>query len=374
MAQSTLSSFEVHGFRAFDHLKIERLERVNLLVGKNNVGKTALLEALWIYANQGSPSVLWSLLEGRDESRPMPQTRRIADESSGYQSQFSSIRYLFYGRKQPNADLQPMEFGSLEVPGQHVSIKFTWVENIIDEQGNQRIHEVKQADESLDTIPALAIQTGKNNSLIRFDRLAARIFREQFSGQMEKPCIFLPANGLSIHDIGEYWDNITLGPSERDVLEVMKIIDPEIERINLISDQKTTRPQERIPIVKISSFDDPIPLKNLGEGMNRMFGIALTMVNAKGGILLVDEIENGLHYSILPEMWRFIFRSAQRLNLQIFATTHSWDCISGFQQAAQESEQDGLLIRLTNKRGKIIPTYYDEQDLVIATREQIEVR
>ena len=67
MTPVALSTFEIHGFGAFEHLKLDRLGRVNLFVGKNNVGKTSLLEALWVYANQGSPLVLWSLLESRDE-------------------------------------------------------------------------------------------------------------------------------------------------------------------------------------------------------------------------------------------------------------------------------------------------------------------
>ncbi len=109
--------------------------------------------------------------------------------------------------------------------------------------------------------------------------------------------------------------------------------------------------------------------------MQRIFGIALALVNARNGILLVDEIENGLHYLAQPDVWRLIFRLASRLNIQVFATTHSWDCIEAFQKAAQEDRQnEGVLIRLESKRGKIVPTLFDERQLGIATREQIEVR
>lgn len=371
MTPVPLSSFEIRGFRGFEYLNLDRLGRVNLFVGKNNVGKTSLLEALWVYANQGSPLVLWSLLEGRDEGGPLSELRTTVDE---IENQISSLRYLFHGRKQPKSGLQKMEFGQPELPSQHVTVNFTWAESVVDDQGIRRIHEVENPDDSMDTMPALLIQSGKNKNLIRLDRIFARTLRDQFSIQMEKPCIFLPANGLSIVDVGKFWDSITLGPLESDVLGTMKIIEPDIERINLIGNQKNSGMRERIPIVKISSLDSPMPLRSLGEGMNRMFGIALAMVNARDGILLVDEIESGLHYSILPEMWRFIFQAAQRLNVQVFSTTHSWDCITGFQQAAQESAQDGMMIRLMNKKGKIIPTFFDEKDMSIVTREQIEVR
>ena len=109
--------------------------------------------------------------------------------------------------------------------------------------------------------------------------------------------------------------------------------------------------------------------------MQRLFGIALALVNARNGILLIDEIENGIHYSVQPDMWHLIFRVAHQLNIQVFATTHSWDCIEAFQKAAQEDTQnEGLLIRLESKKSKIVVTLFDERQLGIATREQIEVR
>ena len=111
------------------------------------------------------------------------------------------------------------------------------------------------------------------------------------------------------------------------------------------------------------------------DGMIRALGISLALVNAKDGILLIDEFENGLYYSVQPDLWRLIFQVARRLNVQVFATTHSWDCIKAFQQAAQENAQEeGIVIRLSLKKGAVNVTLFDEEELGIATREQIEVR
>ncbi len=110
--------------------------------------------------------------------------------------------------------------------------------------------------------------------------------------------------------------------------------------------------------------------------MNRLFGITLALVNSGDGVLVLDEIENGLHYSVLPEVWRFIFQVARRLNVQVFATTHSWDCIEAFQMAAAEDEQEeGVLVRLRqNSKGDVEAIVFDERRLAIITRDQIEVR
>jgi predicted ATP-dependent endonuclease of OLD family len=98
-------------------------------------------------------------------------------------------------------------------------------------------------------------------------------------------------------------------------------------------------------------------------------------VNVKNGILLIDEFENGLYYAVQPDLWQFIFRIARRLNVQVFATTHSWDCIEGFQKAAQaDNQNEGMLIRLEYKKGEVAITLFDERRLGIATHERIEVR
>jgi predicted ATP-dependent endonuclease of OLD family len=98
------------------------------------------------------------------------------------------------------------------------------------------------------------------------------------------------------------------------------------------------------------------------------------LVNAKDGLLLIDEFENGMHYSVQLDVWRAIFKLSQRLGIQVFATSHIWDSIDTFQKAAAETPEDGVLIRLARKGDAIIPTIYTENELAIVTRDRIEVR
>ena len=65
----------------------------------------------------------------------------------------------------------------------------------------------------------------------------------------------------------------------------------------------------------------------MGDGINRILTIILAMVNCENGYLLIDEFENGLHYSVQEKLWEIIFYLAKRLNIQVFATTHSNDTI-----------------------------------------------
>ncbi len=100
----------------------------------------------------------------------------------------------------------------------------------------------------------------------------------------------------------------------------------------------------------------------------------MALVNAKDGFL-IDEIENGIHYSVLPDVWRLIFETAERLNVQVFATSHSWDCIEAFQKAAQENtETEGVLVRLDRDGEWIRAVDLGERELGIAVNGHIEVR
>ncbi len=351
-----LSSFEICGFRAFEYLSLERLGRVNLIVGKNNVGKTSLLEALWVYANRGAPPVLWSLLEGREESRPL--IGRSPDEED-IENLLLSLRYLFYGRNELTGAAQAIRLGPLNSADQSLSIKFTWVENFLDEKGTRRQVEVSQPGDAPNARPALKIAIGPVEYITGLER---RSLQETFAFPLQPKCAFLQANGFSPLEISRLWDNITLGDSEEDVLAALQLVEPGIERINLVGSYPNARAKERIAMVKRKGLRSPLPLRSLGEGVNRIFGISLALANAKDGLLLVDEIENGLHYSIHQEAWRFILDVAHKLNVQVFAATHSWDCVTAFQRAAQASQQDGLVIRLENKKDKILPTIFDKED------------
>ena len=119
---------------------------------------------------------------------------------------------------------------------------------------------------------------------------------------------------------------------------------------------------------------DQLPLRSFGDGLNRLFAIILSLVNARGGILLIDEFENGLHYSVQLDAWNTVFRLAQSLEVQVFATSHSWDTIETFQQAASKTPEDGVLVRLTRRGDRISPTVFAEDELAVVTRDKIEVR
>lgn len=371
MSNLLLDTLEVKDYRAFNHLKIEQLGRVNLFVGKNNIGKSSLLEALWLYAQKALPTVILDLLETRDEY----SDRRLRRESNSREI-IGSLKSLFYGRPDFSGPLPPITIGPIGEQETTLSIGIEWQER--DEAKDQLplLEELNRNEQ----IPYLVLKQGYRtfqsyNLIGLFDReyVRATRFRQTRLNKQSIPSYFINTNGLNNDEVARLWDGIALTDLEEDVLSALHLITPEVERLSFIG--SSIESSRRFPVIKTSKFSEPIPLRSLGDGMNRLLGVVLALVNSKDGILLIDEIENGLHYTVQPKIWQMVFKVASRLNVQVFATTHSWDCVQAFQWAAVEDHsQEGLLIRLEEIANMITATVFNERKLEIATREHIEVR
>ena len=103
-------------------------------------------------------------------------------------------------------------------------------------------------------------------------------------------------------------------------------------------------------------------------------GVALALANSRDGFLLIDEAENGIHHSVQPDFWRMVFKTAHANNVQVIATTHSFDCVRGFAQALTECEEgDGALVRLEQKDGEMRAVEYSERNIKAATKQSIGI-
>ncbi len=359
-----LGSLEIRRFRCFRELRIGRLGRVNLIVGKNNVGKSTLLEALRLFANPSSLVELLRILALRNEIFPAE-----FESWKRHHTYPIPIDSLFFGRRMTLGAEGAISIGPADSPEQTLCIDV-----------NKRARTFKAPD-------ARYLEIGKpaqpdTPSFIVFLRATELTFRIGISSQnfpIEKstghvvpagpdtegvvldtteatasplrtiPYYSIPPNGLELAEVGKLWDQVSLSLLEQDVITALRIISPEVERVALKSWRDATdndaldrETASRIPFVKLEGTEKPIPLRALGDGVNRLFGIALSLVHAKDGILLVDEIENGIHYSVQADLWRLVFEMASRLNAQVFATTHSYDCIRAFETAALRTDDDGV--------------------------------
>jgi AAA15 family ATPase/GTPase len=127
--------------------------------------------------------------------------------------------------------------------------------------------------------------------------------------------------------------------------------------------------------VRLSDRDRPVPIGSLGDGIWRMLGLALAIVNTRDGFLFIDEIDTGLHYTAMADMWKLVWETAKRLNVQVFATTHSSDCWRSLATIASEEDaaEDGIRIHRI-ERDNPQSIVFSEKEIAIAATQDIEVR
>ena len=173
-------------------------------------------------------------------------------------------------------------------------------------------------------------------------------------------------------DNAEMFDRIAMTDLQQNLISALNIIDSRIRNINFLNDPFSAT-SSRVPIVVFEDSNTRYPLRSMGDGMNRLLSIILSMLNCKGGVLLIDEFENGLHYTTLCRLWQMIFKLANDLDIQVFATTHSNDCIRSFISA--DSNEDGTMMRLENRASGVIAIPYIGRDELNYIRDNdVEVR
>jgi hypothetical protein len=368
-----IHTLTIERFRAIRKLSIENLGRVNLITGKNNTGKSSVLEALRLLASGASTDVIRNILQFREEYGEDIGSSRPLDEEGFFQ--FSG---LFHGFPTFSGEIEPIVIESRggQVPLK-LSIGTVWIRWQEDSEGMNR--PITQKTPSLfpeeDLSPAIEVNdiSGKPRYLTRDSLRRPPFSFRQAAEESRMPCVFVsPYGGERTATLGSLWDKIALSEGEKAVVEALRIISPEISAVSMVGGEAPR--QVRKAIVRAEGIPRPVPLRTFGDGLNRLFGIALSLVNAKDGLLLIDEFENGMHHTIQVDVWRAIFRLAKNLDIQVVATSHSWDSIEAFQKAASEDPEEGVLIRLTRKGQDIIPTVLSEDELAIAARDRIEVR
>jgi predicted ATPase len=182
---------------------------------------------------------------------------------------------------------------------------------------------------------------------------------------------------LDSDDLIALWDRIALSKNEDLALRALRFLDPDIERI---AAQATTQTFYGVAfrggfIVKSRGYEQPIPIGSFGDGMWRMLAMAIAISQCRGGVLLVDEIDTGLHYTVLPDMWRLIMEAARDLDVQVVATTHSSDCIAALASicASDRLLSDSTTVHRVERNSRYsIP--YSGSDIMNAVDKHVEVR
>ena len=183
--------------------------------------------------------------------------------------------------------------------------------------------------------------------------------------------IFLSSSRpVSLSENRQRFSNQVNEGKRKNLIDALKIIEPGLEGMELLDfNGETILHGEK-------GIGRPIPILFMGDGFNRLSSIILAISDAPSGIVLIDEIENGFHYSVLEDVWKVIAKAARDFNVQIFATTHSLETIRAAHQAFSESDTyDFRYHRLDRRKsGQITASSYDQETMQAAVEMDFEIR
>ncbi len=365
-----LPSLSIKGFRGIKDLSISRLGRVTLLAGKNSSGKTTVLDAVRVYAARGHPSILSKVLESHREVAELTS-------SQGQNNVGSHIEAIFHGRDAsrdaiftigPNDDsmrlivetINPEEERWPHRPPRYSSA--VPLRTLIASFGDNKEIEIFWYFSPY----ALSTKTARDRRVYQ----DAGSVREH---EMPTPivCESMGPGPLGNDEIERFWDVIALTDKEEQIVSALRLIlDKKVERIAMIGNESESRRM----VVRFEGQSFPVPLESFGDGTLRLFGVALALINSKDGFLLIDEAENGIHHSVQSDFWRILLETAHKNNVQVLATTHSYDCIRGFAHAmAEYEESDGALVRLERENGDVRAVEYSEKNIKVIAKQQIDI-
>jgi hypothetical protein len=161
---------------------------------------------------------------------------------------------------------------------------------------------------------------------------------------------------------------LVLTPEEEEAIRALRIIEPLIERVAYLSESSGF-------VVNLKSSKPRLPLGSLGGGLKHFLALVLNLLSARGGFLLVDEIDTGLHYSVMLDMWRLLVETAKRLDVQVFATTHGLDCVRALARLRNRYPDTAAEVTVHRvEKGSPKTVVYDTDEIVIAAEHHIEVR
>lgn len=377
-----LPDLSIRNFRGIESLSIGRLGRVTLLAGRNGVGKTTILDAVRVYAARGHRDELAEVLNKREEF-----VASVGENND----HFLSLDYaaLFHGRT-ATPD-RPIEIG----PKSGVNtlrIQVLTLRNLASQQQDLFSDYADYMVE--DNMYVFKINYNEYSNLIPWfpdtytsrHRFLLREYRQRqpllgFGEMTGSDTINYESLGPGLPDnsmLASFWDSVVLTNEESLALEALHLADDSIEGVAVVGDEEVSRKRRstgRRVVVKIRGHVHPVPLKSLGDGMTRLFAAGLALANCRDGFLIVDEVENGIHFSVQQLFWNMILRAAQQYNVQVLASTHSYDCVKGFARAASAIDNvEGILVRLERKGSEVGAVEYSEKELEIMGTQNIEVR
>ncbi len=323
-----IKSFEINNFRCFHKTKAKGFTRINLLGGQNNAGKTALLEALLLMGEPSNQSIGQLLRFRRFNPNLAKEMPEKTWENFFFQQQKSNIisfSFILSDNDQLNKVLLSSEDIVSDAPF------FPQNEN----DNGDKIDVWGSLMKETKSILHINSYTGDN-------QLQTNFFESRTNGTFGSglphtfiAVCFVPATlKLSSNELAREFDKAKFDGKADELLKAFRLIDNNIEKVETLAIGKTELYLKRVDEKKY------MPLSLFGDAMNKIAEFILGIVNNPNCILLIDEIENGIHFENQEEIWKVLFDLCKEYNVQLFATSHSGEMIEAFKNVIVKNNRE----------------------------------
>lgn len=362
-----ITDLEILGYKGLRELRLEGLKRITLVGGRNNVGKTSILEAIFTSCDWGNPDLLTRHLQWRG-------VEAFQVDADAWSAAFSEFNLLGkFQVKIKNAEggreaflAQVIDDGKGALP---TSPSAGSGENIrAPGEPSLRLTYTKSSRPVFEAV--VIVNRGIPPYSFKSSKASDSAPRAHFANARSRASASEDAMNFGILD-----KNKQTAP----IIESLRIIEPRLMGLSVIP----VGPQSLLH-ADVEGLPRKVPVNLLGDGVTRLLSLLLQISNLQNGYLLVDEIENGFHHETLPRIWKALYDAAKAKRCQIFATTHSYECLTSYSDALGEiAPADYSFVRLdkTEKRGadgktieQISATQYDPVSLRNAIDGHWEVR
>ncbi len=308
-------NIEIKNFRGIDHLKIDDFSRVNIFLGQNSSGKSSVLECLLLLMGMSNPD--------------LPQT--INSIRSRSYSGFMDLFYLFhnYDWKEVPRIAAEMNDGSKR----DIELNMAYVFDEKSQSDSQNGHiPTSETKTFLNTLKLFFnVESGQQKesyvSSITVNQQGLISDKKLAEGYLEKNSAAFLSSDLAAGNTAN--DLVELAKRKRKdiVTEQLKNFDSRITSLEILNN---------IVYIGLEGIDQLLAVNMMGDGLRRYLNIVAASANPLNNILLIDEIENGLHYSAYKKLWEAIFALAVSTNKQVFVTTHSKETLYHLSEMLEE--------------------------------------
>lgn len=342
------NKIKIERFRGIKNASIEGFKQINLFFGKNNCGKSSLLESLFLVSGLSNPllPIHVNFMRGYNKAglNDLKLDFYNLDSSSPIHIQMENeekrdLIIKFFEQKQNNVSLNANNANILSnVEEEKYGLQF-------DFKINEKHFESQLCFDTSNSTDATRVISKQYTETLRCTYLSPKY---DFSASIQ---------GLK---------NILQNKDEHFIIEGLKLIEPRVKDF-IFTDKEM--------LVDIG-LTKRIPINVMGDGARKIVSLLTAIYDCKNGALLVDEISNGFHYSVMCNLWKVLINAAIKNNTQIFATTHDVDSIKGLRDAALECYSDIIatfkLLKTNNDELKAY--HYSLESLDYSINQEIDVR